>query len=1305
MNLNIPADKTVVSTGNMNEQNYYSLPLISSDDVFSSAGSLLSLVLSNTKESFLLLDRKLQIRLYSNITAERFQTFFGKQVEIGKSILDYMPAEISEHYLTGCQKALDGLDTDAVVDWSDYKGEDLFVQSSFRPARDADGHIHGVLLTSSTITEKMLAQKAADTTRENLRILLSNTDEAFIMVDRNRKVLLFNKSAGNQMQRLLGKELLIGTDILDYNQQPEQRQMLEQRFEHIFLGETVVDEQAVPDREGLVQYFAVQYKPAYNQQNQIVACIINTRNITQTKLAEQKLMENEHRWRFALEGSNQGVWDWNLETGEVIYSAAWRKLLGYPEEEIENSIKAWEDLLHPDDRELMRRHRVRHIASKNPYYESEYRLKAKDGTYRWILSRGLITAYLPDGRPHRMIGTHTDITGRKLIEEKYKLLFYKNPLPMWTYDRETLKFLEVNDAAVNHYGYTRQQFLLMTIKEIRPLEDVPALLSQIQIAKNNDIISSQHHRHQKKNGETIQVNISGYNFEEGGRKVTLIIAEDITQKLKAEQRLKRSETIYRLLFKHLPLPALIYDPESLQILEANDAAVDHYGYAKKEFLHLPMLHLYIPEQHEKVREYVAQNVQRQQTSISQWVHRKKDGTLVQIESWGSNIEHQNQRARLMIINDITDKAKAEAELQESHRRFEYATKATSDIVWDWDLVSGNVLWADQFQETFGWPLPQDKILPADFCFSHIHADDKTRIISRLKHLLEKQNQPIWEDEFRYQRSDGSYAYVNERGLIIRNEEGKAIRMVGALHDISLQKYHRELQELELKVFELSANPEVHFYEVLKTFIAGMESLHGGASVCITLFSENNTPDILVQQFSARQAIWAKNFINRHKASLQAPGVSPRSVVLSKLEEKDVVGQDHSVQDWKLCWMVPVSNQKNEQVAVLSFFLNQHRAPSEQESAALNRMRNLLRILIISHTAAEQIRLTNERYDNVLKATHDLIWDWNLETGAFFRNTEGVKRVYGVQDEEKIKNVHDWLVRIHEDDHANVLKVINDVLHATDEDTFDVEYRFLRDDGTYANLYDRGIIIRNKDGKPVRMIGAAQDTTHRKRLEQELLQQELDRQKIISQATLDTQEQERTEIGKELHDNVNQVLTTTKLYLELASCNADMKDEMIQKSSANIIHVINEIRQLSRSLMDPSIGDLGLVDSVKDLIENINITRRLKVNLKAEAEIDDLLDKQKKLMVFRIVQEALSNILRHAEASQVKIKLKKQKETMLLSVEDNGIGFEPDGVHKGIGLKNIRNRVYLVNGELLIKSAPGKGCTINIKFPINQTPSN
>jgi signal transduction histidine kinase len=231
------------------------------------------------------------------------------------------------------------------------------------------------------------------------------------------------------------------------------------------------------------------------------------------------------------------------------------------------------------------------------------------------------------------------------------------------------------------------------------------------------------------------------------------------------------------------------------------------------------------------------------------------------------------------------------------------------------------------------------------------------------------------------------------------------------------------------------------------------------------------------------------------------------------------------------------------------------------------------------------------------------------------------------------------------------------------------------------------------------MGAAQNITERKNLEDELLRNELDKQKAINQATVDSQEQERTEIGKELHDNVNQILTTTKLYLDLASSNDGLKDELIKKSSKNIITVINEIRQLSRSLMDPTIGDLGLIDSINDLIESINLTRKLHVSLDADRKLELVLSKNHQLTVFRILQEALNNAIKHAKATTVKISFKLRTSHAELTITDDGVGFEPFAVKMGAGMKNIQNRVYLINGTHTIISSPKQGCKIIINFPI------
>ncbi|HEY2722093.1 MAG TPA: PAS domain S-box protein [Chitinophagaceae bacterium] len=343
---------------------------------------------------------------------------------------------------------------------------------------------------------------------------------------------------------------------------------------------------------------------------------------------------------------------------------------------------------------------------------------------------------------------------------------------------------------------------------------------------------------------------------------------------------------------------------------------------------------------------------------------------------------------------------------------------------------------------------------------------------------------------------------------------------------------------------------------------------------------------------------------------------------------------------------------------------------------------------------EQYRLANERYNIIANATHDLIWDWNLQTNELYRDPKGLVEVYGIRNSDPIRHINHWLERIHPDDLPNVQKTILNIVNAVEQHIFDIEYRFKREDGDYAFIYDRAYILRDEDGKAYRVIGAAQNITERKKLELEILNQ----QKVINQATIDTQEKERMEISKELHDNVNQLLTTTKLYLDLASTNPELKDELIQKSSKNIISAISEIRTLSQSLMAPSLGDLGLVDSVEDLVQNINITRKINAVFIHEEINETHLDENHKLTLFRIIQEALNNIVKHAEASSAIIELSSENDATGLAIKDNGKGFDLSTIKKGSGLNNIRNRVYLLNGTVTIDTQPGKGCTLVVGLP-------
>jgi PAS domain S-box-containing protein len=243
-----------------------------------------------------------------------------------------------------------------------------------------------------------------------------------------------------------------------------------------------------------------------------------------------------------------------------------------------------------------------------------------------------------------------------------------------------------------------------------------------------------------------------------------------------------------------------------------------------------------------------------------------------------------------------------------------------------------------------------------------------------------------------------------------------------------------------------------------------------------------------------------------------------------------------------------------------------------------------------------------------------------------------------------------------------------------------------------------------------MFAYFRDVTHRKKqdalltLEKKVLelQLELNKQKLLARAMVDAQERERAEIGKELLDNVNQVLSTTKLYLELAGSDNKERLSLINRSAGNIHNAIREIRNISRSLVPASIGDLGLLDSLIDLVESIQQTRGIRVEFYPMGNFDERLSDKTKLMLFRIVQEQVNNVLKHSGARKLIIELilEEAENNIELSMIDDGKGFDPERVRKkGLGLSNIRSRADLFGGKVTIQSAPGRGCRLNVKVPV------
>jgi signal transduction histidine kinase len=230
--------------------------------------------------------------------------------------------------------------------------------------------------------------------------------------------------------------------------------------------------------------------------------------------------------------------------------------------------------------------------------------------------------------------------------------------------------------------------------------------------------------------------------------------------------------------------------------------------------------------------------------------------------------------------------------------------------------------------------------------------------------------------------------------------------------------------------------------------------------------------------------------------------------------------------------------------------------------------------------------------------------------------------------------------------------------------------------------------------------AIQYSLERKRVEEALLisekklnEQQRAEHKKITAAVFEALESDRAHLGGELHDNINQMLATAMLYLEHAKTNVEEKDEMIDKSLDVLALTIAEIRKLSRKLIVSDINEIGLEKAIREMIESITLVKKKKISLHMVNILERRLNYNLKTSIYRIIQEQLTNILKHADASIIDIELKKEEEIIILKIGDNGKGFDTTLQRKGVGITNIISRVSLYDGEVTIDSAPGRGCIL------------
>ena len=354
---------------------------------------------------------------------------------------------------------------------------------------------------------------------------------------------------------------------------------------------------------------------------------------------------------------------------------------------------------------------------------------------------------------------------------------------------------------------------------------------------------------------------------------------------------------------------------------------------------------------------------------------------------------------------------------------------------------------------------------------------------------------------------------------------------------------------------------------------------------------------------------------------------------------------------------------------------------------------------------DALRTSEANYRVVADNTYG--WEWWLNSeGRFLYMSPSCKTVTGHDPDEFVADSRALLGIIHPDDQRAFIDHFEKV--DAEQKGGEVEFRIVRPDGSHRWIAHVCRPVFGPEGEFLGHRGSNRDETERKLAENALRESE-SRLRVLSSQLLAVQENERRRIALELHDAVNQSLAAVKFGLESKIARMSPRDTPDELSLENIVslvqHSIEEVRRIQMELRPSVLDDLGVLAALSWFVrEYQRVYTHIQTELLTELEEQEVPDVLK-IVIFRIVQEALSNVARHSRADRTRVAMRRDEESIELVIEDNGRGFNVGAINGGLGLTSMRERAELSGGSFEIRSEDGKGTTIRATWPRGESTVN
>lgn len=912
---------------------------------------------------------------------------------------------------------------------------------------------------------------------------------------------------------------------------------------------------------------------------------------------------------------------------------------------------------------------VPYFAQAKPFdCASHSRRGASD--YDW----SLVPIKSQDGVVSGLILTLVNVTEQKMAEqalrkseERFRQFFENEPEYCYMVSPEGT-ILDLNAAALKALGRTKDELLGQPIRHIYAPESLPKITALFEKWKCGESIQNEELIVLAKDGtqRTVLLSASFVRDSSGRIMHSVSVQRDITELKRAEQTLREREATLTSLFRAAPVGIGLEQDRVLA--RVNDTICQMLGYSRDELVGRHAKMFYTGEEdYQRVREEKHRQILERGTATVETRWKRKDGRIIDVLLNATVLDPADfAKGVTFTALDITERKAAEEAIRESEEKFRTLAEQSPNMIFI--NKKGRIIYANRkCEEIMGYT--REEFYCPDFDFRALVAPESADVIreSFTRHLQGHEVEPY---ECCFISKAGERIEAIHASKLIQYEGETAI--LGIVTDITERKKAeqalRESQERLAILFE-SAPDAIYVTDLDGRFVDGnraAEELVGFAKAD------------LVGKSLAESGLLSADDVSKAAANLR----------------KVTAGQSSGPTEYT------VRRKSGSLIAV-----EVRTFPVTIGGRILSL--GIARDITARKHAEEAIKASEKKFRSIFETAANLITSVN-EQGIIVDCNDRVREFLGYEKEEILGRPMSRI--IHPDYLDKAQTILKEIL--TQGFSYNEEYRMVRKDGSLVDVSINSSAIEDEHGKYTRTLCIIDDITGRKQFRQKLLDDREQLKSLASQLSL-TEERERRRLATVLHDHIGQSLVFSKIKLDQMrkSGSAGELTEALKDVSRCLGQVIQETRTLTFDLSDPILYELGFEAAVAEwLTEQVQEKHGFETEFQDDGQVKPL-DEDIRALLFRNVREVLINIIKHAQARHVKVAVGKADKSICVSVEDDGVGFDPvevaaTAVKKAeFGLFSIRERLEQLGGRVEIESKPGRGTKVTMIAPLKYELTN